>query len=120
MLALPQHKSICEGRPARRDMNKLTTRKIQRRKLIQPSVQIPRPARDGAVDDRCLEEAKSKVRNDWATFERAPDHHADAEQRLVEAGDDVRDVGKSTEIAEPTLVIPELARLLMKGPAVRE
>lgn len=111
--ALAEDEGVCEGRPevgvsrveesvkweekregdlpSGSDVNRASTSKVQRGKVVQPSVGIPGPACDGAVYDGGPAERKNHGWHNATTLEATTDdkhHGANAEQHLIEAKDD--------------------------------
>ena len=77
-------------------MNGSAASVVKRRQVEEPSVRVPSPGGNRAVDDRGPAEGKDQTGQDAATFEGASDQDLDgtgAEQQLVEAEDDLWDVG---------------------------
>jgi len=69
-----------------------TTSIVKRRQCVEPSVGVPSPAGDGAVDYGAPEEAEQKRGNDAAALKGAPDDDlncAGGKEELVEAEDDL-------------------------------
>jgi hypothetical protein len=60
MLSLSKNHSIRKSRPSRADMNRSSTSEIQGRKLVEPTIAVPCPACDGAVNDCGPEEAEDQ------------------------------------------------------------
>lgn len=84
----------------------------------QPPVGVPRPARDGAVHNRRPEEAKHNRRHDAAALKRAAHqdlHGARAEQQLVEAKQNVGEVGAADRRARHDAAQQKVAQVADEG-----
>lgn len=84
----------------------------------QPPVGVPRPARDGAVHNRRPEEAKHNRRHDAAALKGAAHqdlHGARAEQQLVEAEQDVGEVGAADRRARHDAAQQKVAQVADEG-----
>ena len=60
-LALAQNKRICQACPTGCDVNGSTTSIVKRRQVKEPSVGVPGPGCDRAVDDRGPAEGKDQT-----------------------------------------------------------
>lgn len=90
-LTLAQDKRICEGSPSRRNVHRSTASEIERRKIIQPSIGVPSPVGNRAINDSSPDKSEDERGNDTAALKRAAndDHDgARAEEELVEDEDD--------------------------------
>ena len=93
--ALAQDHGVSESGPARGDVDWSAAGKVEGRKLVEPSVGVPGPVGNWAVDDGGPEETKDERWKDTSTFESTTndDHdRAGAEDELVETKDNLRDV----------------------------
>lgn len=95
-LSLAENQSIGQGGATTGDVDGATTGIIERWQVIEPAAGVPGPAGDGAVDDRGPPEAKEQRWDDTAALESSTDHdhdRADAEEELVEAEDNLGEIG---------------------------
>lgn len=95
-LTLSQYEGVCQTSPARGDMHRSASGEVKRRQVEEPSVCIPCPASNRAVDYSRPTESKYQAWQDATTFEGTTDHDLDgagAEKQLVQAEDDFRNVG---------------------------
>lgn len=75
-------------------MDRAATSEVKRWKVVQPSIGVPGPACNWAVDDRSPAESEDHGGHDATTLEATTDNEddcANAEKHLVEAEDDLRE-----------------------------
>ncbi|KAH0238759.1 hypothetical protein KCV06_g575, partial [Aureobasidium melanogenum] len=97
---------VSQSCPTTRDVDGTTASVVERGKLGKPTIGIPCPAGDGAVDNGAPAETEDERRKDATTLESTTNDDLDCasgEEKLVETEDDFRNDGT--------------ARLPMKGPA---
>lgn len=70
VLPLSEDKRVGEGRPAGSDVDGASTGKVKGRQVVEPSVAVPGPASDWAVDDSRPAECEDHGGKDTATLER--------------------------------------------------
>lgn len=95
-LALAQDESICQTCPAAGNMDWSTTGVVKLGQVEEPAVRVPGPGGNRAVDNGSPAEGKDQTGQDAAALERTSDQDLDsdgAEEQLVEAEDDLGDVG---------------------------
>lgn len=118
VLALAQHEGVRQRGPARRDVHGAAAGEVERREVVQPAVGVPRPARDGAVDNGGPQEREDERGHDAAALEGAADddlHGARAEEQLVQAEDDLgqqRGAGRGRDLHVPQ---PEVGQVADEG-----
>lgn len=77
-------------------MDGTTAGKVEGREIVQPTLGVPSPAGDRAVDDGGPDETEDEAGDDLAALKGAADDDHDgagAEHELVEAEDNVGEVG---------------------------
>jgi hypothetical protein len=77
-------------------VNGASTSKVERREVVQPTVGVPGPASNRAVDNGCPAESKDHGWQDASTLEAATDdeyNRANAEEHLIETEDYLRKKG---------------------------
>lgn len=73
-------------------MDRTTTSKVKRGKVEKPTIAIPGPASDGAVDDGSPAKGKDHGRHDATTLKRTSNHKLNGngtEEHLVETEDNL-------------------------------
>jgi len=76
-LALAEHKGICQTCPAGSDVDGSTTGIVKLRQIEKPSVGVPSPRGDRAIDNGSPAEGKDQTGKDAATLERTSDQDLD-------------------------------------------
>ncbi len=92
VLSFAKNQGISQAGSAARDVYRATTSEVEAWKIEEPTVGVPGPICDGAVDDSSPKKAKDERRHDATTLERSTnDDHSrtGAEEEFVEAKDDL-------------------------------
>ena len=95
-LALAQNKGVGQTCPAGSDVNGSTSGEVKGREVEKPSIGVPSPASDRAVDYGSPAEGKHQARQNASTFKRATDDDlncASAEEQLVQTEDNLGNIG---------------------------
>lgn len=69
VLPLSENQSICQSTAAGSDVDRASTGEVERGEIEEPTVGIPGPAGNGAVDDGRPAEGENHRRKDAATLE---------------------------------------------------
>ena len=94
-LALAKHEGICQTCPAGSNVDGSTASIVKLRQVEKPSVRVPGPGGNWAVDDGSPAEGKDQTGQDATALKRTSDQDLDgdsAEEQLVKAEDDLGDV----------------------------
>lgn len=94
-LALAKHEGICQTCPAGSNVDGSTASIVKLRQVEKPSVRVPGPGGNRAVDDGSPAEGKDQTGQDATALKRTSDQDLDgdsAEEQLVKAEDDLGDV----------------------------
>lgn len=117
-LPLSKGEGISQRRPSGCNVHRAATSEVQRRQVVQPTVGIPRPTRNGTVHDRGPEEPEDEGRDDASTLKRATNHNlhsAGAEKELVETESDIRDRRVADRRGSDDIAQPKVSQVTDEG-----
>ena len=99
-------------------MDRSTSSIVKGGEIVEPSVAVPGPACDGAVDDCGPDEGEQQRWKDSASLKRATDHdltRTGAEEELVQAEYDVGDQGRSRGRCSSDVLESEVGEVTNEG-----
>lgn len=95
---LPQHPAESQRRRPARNMHRSAPREIQSPELIDPTIRIPSPTRQGVIDERRPDEHENNTRQYPAPLAHGADEKRDGqagEHSLIDGIEEVGDIFQS-------------------------